>query len=139
MGTTLIRNVLKPNQQRWLMMAIFLSIASTVFFASRAVADFATPFRETTTKVGDVSEEGGYVVALGHEVADCNDYLVIVRNDNMQYVTIEATADKKVVKESLLGRPVIIKAQVTAREKDSNGMLVVLKLKILSVRDSKQE
>lgn len=133
-----IRNMLKPNSAMMLMMAIMLSIAFALFVTPRAVADFATPFLQTADKVGDVSEEHGYVVALDLEMEDCKHYLVIVTNDNMQHIVIEATADKNVVKASLLGRQVTIKAQVAVREEDPDNKRVVLKLKILSVKPLKQ-
>ncbi|MDK1022235.1 MAG: hypothetical protein QGD90_11445 [Candidatus Hydrogenedentes bacterium] len=99
-----------------------------------ALADGPTPFVEINNKVGDISEEHGYVVALGHKVEDSEYYLVLVVTDTMQHVVINATAEKDVVKESLIGREVIIRAEVTESRLDPNTKQPVVKLRILSVR-----
>jgi len=101
-----------------------------------AQADFATVFTEINNKVGDVSEAHGHVVALGHEVDSCHNYLVIVRTDTMQYVILNATADKSVVQGPLLGRPVMIKAKVVDQTQDQQTGRVLPTLRILSVTSS---
>jgi hypothetical protein len=102
---------------------------------TRALADFATPFADINNEVGDISEGHGYVVALGHENA--KHFLVIVMTDTLEHVVVRATADEGVVKEPLLGRPAIIKAEVVDRRQDTDGRVTV-RLKVLSVSSSKK-
>jgi len=116
-----------------------LILAATFLIVRGTLADFATPFMEINNKVGDVSEAHGYVVALGHKVEDCKHYLVIVTTDCMEHIVIKSTADKNVVKEPLLGRPAIIRAEVTDRKEDPKTKRVVVQLKILSVRSSEKQ
>ena len=116
-----------------------LILAATFLIVRGTLADFATPFMEINNKVGDVSEAHGYVVALGDNVEECKYYLVIVGTDTMEHIVIKATADKNVVKESLVGRQAIIKAEVTARNEDTKTKRVVVQLKILSVRSSEEQ
>ena len=93
-------------------------------------ADFATPFVEIHNKVGDVGMTHGYVVVEGPAR-----FLVIVMTDSMNHVVLRATAEKGVVKDSVLGREVRIKASVT-KAKTPN---VNPELKILSVEGLKCE
>jgi hypothetical protein len=78
---------------------------------SACFADFATPFVEIHNKPGDVSVSHARVAALGPEMGST--FLVIVMNDQTQPVVLWATAKKGVLKESLLGREVSIKAVIT--------------------------
>jgi general secretion pathway protein G len=110
-----------------------------LFGGTIAMADFATPFVEINNKVGDVSEAHGYVVALGHEVENCDYYLVVVTTDTREHVVLDATADKNVVKEALLGRPVLIKAKVVDRTQDPRTKRVLPKLHILSLKSSAKQ
>jgi len=110
-----------------------------LFGGTIALADFATPFMEINNKVGDVSEAHGYVVALSHEVESCDHYLVVVTTDTMEHRVLDATADKNVVKEALLGRPVMIKAKVVDRTQDPQTKRVLPKLRILSVTSSAKQ
>jgi hypothetical protein len=110
-------------------------IIAAISITQNARADFATPFIEINNNIGDVSDAYGYVVADDNNAAECSAFLVIARTDTMDYVVIKATANKGVVAESMIGRWVIIKAQVTNRQIDpkTNRIKEVL-LKILSVR-----
>ena len=130
-----------PRAKRMLRSTLsgILFVAAILLIARGALADFATPFVEINNKVGDVSEAHGYVVALGHKVEECTYYLVIVTDDCMEHIVIESTADKNVVKEPLLGRPVIIRAEVTDRKEDPETKRVIVQLKILSVRSSEKQ
>ncbi len=139
MGLASIGNVLNPKPTLRPVLTIILVLGVTLFVGALALTDFAVPLVEINNKVGNVAEIHGYVVALGHNVEDCKYYLVLVTNDRMEHIVISATADKNVVKESLLGRPVIIKAQVTDRKEDPKTKRVVVKLKILSIRSSKKQ
>ena len=65
---------------------------------------------------------------------------MIVTTDTMEHAVIYAITDKNVVKEALLGRPVIVKAEVIARKEDPKTKRVSVQLKILYVRSlEKQE
>ena len=114
-------------------------LGSGALVPRHALADFATPFVEINNKVGDVSEGHGYVVALGHKVESCKHFLVVVTTDCEEHIVLEATADNNVVKEPLLGRPVIIKAEVVDRKEDPKTKRATVKLKILSVKSSKKK
>ena len=88
-------------------------------------ADFATPFVVNHNKVGDVGRTHGYVVVEGPAR-----FLVIVRTDSKNYVVLRATAEKGVVKDSVLGREVWIKASVTkAQTRNLNPELKILSVK----------
>ena len=113
-----------------------LILGAALSAGTLALADYAAPFLEINNKIGDVSEAHGYVVATGHE--DSTHFLVIVRTDTMEHIAIRATAGKDVVKESLLGRPVIIKAEVVDRKEDRDKRITV-QLKLLSVRSASKE
>jgi len=124
-----------PN--RWVLRLALLGIpllVATLLIVRAGDADFATPFAGVNNEVGDVSEAHGYVVAMGPNVRDCKYYLVIVMTDCMEHVVMMATAEKGVVKESLLGRPVIVGAEVTGRKQDPKTKHVTVRLKILSLR-----
>jgi hypothetical protein len=91
-------------------------------------ADFATPFVGINNKVGDVGMTHGYVVIEGPAR-----FLVIVITDSMNHVVLRATAEKGVVKDSVLGREVRIKASVAkAKTPGANP-----ELKILAVEELK--
>lgn len=122
----------KVRQRKWLYVTIFS--AAILLFTNVLEADFATPFVGINNKVGDISESYGYVVALDPNIGECTYFLVIVINDREQYVVINATAKKKLITQSLLGRQVIIKAKVVSRNEDSKTKKVEIKLEILSVR-----
>ena len=130
-----------PRAQ-WMLKSTLLGIlfiAATLLIVRDTLADVATPFMEINSKVGDVSEAHGYVVALGHKVEECRHYLVIVTDDCMEHIVVTSTADKNAVKEPLLGRPAIIRAEVTDRREDPKAKRVVVQLKILSVRSSEEQ
>jgi hypothetical protein len=78
---------------------------------SPCFADFATPFVEINNKPGDVSVSHARVAALGPDMG--SRFLVIVMNDQGQPVVLWATAKQGVLKESLLGREISIKAVIT--------------------------
>ena len=89
-----------------------------VLLAGPGWADFATPFVETGTGVGEREQAPGFVVDLGR-----GQYLVIVATDTMGYVTIPATAAEGVVPDKLLGRAAQLDAEVTHRVRDRAGIL----------------
>jgi hypothetical protein len=116
-----------------LMSAAFLLGMGTLF-ATPAFADWATPFVEINNKLGDVSESHAYVVALGADVETCDHYLVVVTTDCMEHIVIRATAEPGVVKESLLGRPVLVRGKVVERKEDSETGRVSVELQILEMK-----
>ena len=107
---------------------ILLFGAAILLRVSTVQADFATPFVDTHNKVGDVSEAPGFVVNLGTD--DEPRFMVLVLTDTMSFHQIGATADRGVVSPSMLGRQVIIKAEVI---KPVDGWATP-SLKILNVR-----
>lgn len=112
-----------------------LMIAALLLLSSVASADFATPFVETKNKVGDISEGHGYVLA--GESDDGPSFLVMVTSDTHQHLTILARAEKGIVPADLIGRPVVIKAEVVkAAEKLGNS--AGLELKILEVKSTRK-
>jgi len=117
-----------------LILFLILILVVMPLIGNSVVADFATPFIEINNKVGDVSEAHGFVVVLSSKVEDCRSFLVIVTTDTMEHVVIRATAEKNLVKESLLGRQVIIKAEVTDRQEDPKTKRIKVQLKIHSVK-----
>ena len=121
----------KVRQRKSVYATIFL--AAILLFTNVLEADFATPFVEVNNKVGDISEAYGYVVALSPNIEKCTHFLVIVIDDRMRPVGFYATAEKKLITQSLLGRPVIIKAKVVSRE-EYRDKTKDIRLEILSVR-----
>jgi hypothetical protein len=121
----------KVQPQKLVYVIIFF--AAILLFTNVLKADFATPFVEVNNKIGDISEASGYVISLDPNIEECTNFLVIVLNDCMEYVSIKATATKKLITQSLLGRPVIIKAKVINRYEDPKTKKVTIKLEILSV------
>jgi hypothetical protein len=111
-------------------------LAAAFFVQNSARADLATPFVEMNNQVGDISEAHGWVVTLGSKLEDSKYFYVIVNTDTMDQVVIGATAEKGVVKESLLGRWVIIKAQVTSLSDAPRLTHANIQLKILSVKSA---
>ncbi len=104
-----------------------LVIVTIMFAVARqATADFATAFVETT-KVGETSTEYGYIVSLG---AEGTNYLVIVMNDQMQHVVLQAVAKKGAVQDSEVGRHVLIQAEVLSKEINQNTKRPTVKLRI---------
>ena len=102
-----------------------------------ARADFSTPFLEgDSSKVGAVSE------AYGHILADQGDdgpaFMVMVMSDTMQPYVILARAEKGVVPPELIGRQVLIKAEVVKATQKS-GTSSGAELKILSVKDGRKK
>ena len=138
MGLRASERMVRGERRVNVMLVGVVIFAGGLVLVRHALADRATPFVETTRKVGDVSESYGYVVAQRPKVEECKHYLVIVGTDTMQHVVIRATAKKGMVKESLLGRPVMIKAEVTERKKDPKTERVTVQLKILSVKPWKK-
>jgi hypothetical protein len=97
-------------------------------------ADFATPFVEINNRVGDVSTSHGYVMTSGSEINPR--FFVMVMSDTMQPVVLWATAKQGVVKESLLGREIVIKAVVTkAGSRTTKPELEILSTKPLTHGD----
>ncbi|MDD5596102.1 MAG: hypothetical protein PHY94_07680 [Candidatus Omnitrophica bacterium] len=93
----------------------------------RINADIATPFVDTG-KVGEISE--GYCWLISENK---NDYLVIVHTDTAEFMVLSAIDTQGVVNESLLGKPVILKAKVLKKEIRENEEPYIL-LEILSVK-----
>lgn len=88
-----------------------LLFACILICLSPCKADFATPFVGVNNEVGDISVTHARVVALGPNIEST--FLVIVMNDEIQPVVLWAKAKKGVIKESLLGREIRIKAVIT--------------------------
>ena len=109
-----------------------LSLGLLLTALSPCRADFATPFVEINNKMGDVSSAHGYVVAMGPEM-DPQYLWVIVRTDTFEHVVLRAAAKDGVVKESLLGRWVIIKAVITKAGVKTGAGRTRPELEILSV------
>ena len=100
---------------------------------SPCVADFGTPFVEIDNKIGDVSVSHARVVALGPDMR--SRFLVIVMNDQCKPVVLWATAKSGVVKESLLGREIRIRAKVTkARSATNKPELEILHVELLTTK-----
>ena len=100
---------------------------------SPCVADFATPFVEINNKIGDVSVTHAHVAALGPDMG--SRFLVIVMSDQMQFVVLRATAKQGVVKESLLGREISIRAKVTkTRSATNKPELEILHVELLTAK-----
>jgi len=108
-----------------------LAFILVAVFWTTARADFSTPFVENT-KVGDVSKRHGYVVATSNK-KESKGFLVIVSTDTEEYVVIPATAEKGTVDNSLLGRPVVIEAEIVKRIESPKSKRVFVTLKIRSV------
>jgi hypothetical protein len=111
--------------------SVLLSVC-ILAFASNCYADFATPFVEVNNKLGDVSTTQAYVLTLGPQ--STNRFMVVVMTDTRQYevykatpnqgvvmleksqlraiLVLQATAKEGVVKDSLLGREVLLKATI---------------------------
>jgi hypothetical protein len=100
-------------------------------------ADFATPFLEgNAAKVGAVSESYGHIlVDQGDEGPN---FMILVRSDTMEWFTILAKAEKGVVPAELIGRQVLIKAEVVKAPLQS-GRSIGAELKILSVKDGRKK
>jgi len=97
--------------------------------SSLAMADFATPFVETTP-VGGTSKEYGYLVSLGPTGTH---FLVVVKNDQMEFLALHGFAEKGVVQDSMLGRRAVIQARVLKKEIDKSTNRVDVELKITRV------
>lgn len=89
------------------------SFALLAFLVSlqACLADLATPFVDIDNKLGDTSISHARVAALGPKME--SPFLVILINDEEQPVVLWAAAKRGVLKESLLGREIIIKGVVT--------------------------
>ena len=120
------------RQRKWVYATI--SLAAILFFTNVLEADFATPFVEVNNKVGDISEAHGYVVALSPNIEQCTHFLVIVTTDCEEHVVINATANRELITQSFLGKPVIIKAKVISRNENARTKKTEIELEILSVR-----
>lgn len=90
-------------------------------------ADFATPFVDTA-EVGEIATERCWLIS-----AFQNAYLVVVATDTEEYIVLSAIAAEGVVDESLLGKPVILKAKVMEKEIRTDGNMH-MRLEILSVK-----
>ncbi len=121
------RNFLKSN------FFAILVFAGLFFISQNARADFATPFVEMNNQVGDVSEAHGWVATTGSTLKEGDSYFVIVTTDTMKHVVIRAAAEMGVVRESVLGRWVLVKAEVAERYGDPRTDPSKIKLKILAV------
>jgi hypothetical protein len=110
-----------------------------MLFTNISKADFATPFTGINNKVGDISEAHGYVVALDPNTENCTHFLVIVMDDCMRHIVINATAKKNVVTQSLLGRPVIFKAKVIHRNENAQTKKMEIELEILSIQPLEEQ
>ena len=116
------------------MRRVFLFVVTLQFLIALGEirADLATPFVDTGNKKGDVSVTHGFVVALGPEIGER--FMVIIIDDGEQPVVLWATAKKGIIKESLLGREVLVKARIskeaTARAKPQLEILQATPLKI---------
>ena len=104
-------------------------VAMLLLTSSQAMADFATPFVETTP-VGETSKEHGYIVSLGPQGTHV---LVIVMTDQLEHLVLRGVAEKGVVQDSMLGRRAIIQAKVLKKEIDKSKNLVDVELKITRV------
>jgi hypothetical protein len=137
--TTLKTNRLLPVKPRFsIALAGILIGVAIVFYGRTTQADFATPFVEINNHVGDISEARGFVVARCNPVEECSHFIVIVSTDRLTFVTIGATAESDVVKNSLVGRPVIIKAEVIDDIENGKPKMYDQQLKILSVRAAEE-
>ena len=117
---------------------VILIFAGLFFVSQSARADSTTPFLGINNQYGDISEARGFIVALSDDVENCKVFRVIVRTDKMELVMINAQADKGVVKESMVGREVFVKAKVALRvEKQDTEPYI--QLQILSVRPLKEK
>jgi hypothetical protein len=110
-----------------------LIFAGLFFVNQKAIADLATPFVEVNNQVGDISEAHGWVVASGSTLEESDSFLVIVLTDTMDHVVLRAAAAKGLVREFVLGRWVLVKAEVAERYGDPRTDPSKIKLKILSV------
>jgi len=103
-----------------------------------AFADLATPFLEgPAAEVGAISEGHGFVLAADNS-DDGPGFLVMVTSDTGQYLVITARAEKGIVPANLIGRPVVIKAQVTKKGTKS-GRPEGFELKVLGVTSTRKE
>lgn len=89
----------------------WLFFGSLFILLSACFADFATPFVDVNNELGDISEARARVAALGPTMA--SPFLVIIMNDELQPVVLWAKAKKGVIRQSLLGREIRIKAVIT--------------------------
>ncbi|MDP3041604.1 MAG: hypothetical protein Q8N62_02560 [Candidatus Omnitrophota bacterium] len=90
-------------------------------------ADLATPFVDTV-EVGEISTGRCWLISEYQ-----NEYLVVVATDTSEFMILSAIAAEGVVDESLLGKPVILKAKVMEKKIRPDGKLHML-LEILSVK-----
>ena len=111
-----------------------LTLCSIALCVGISLADFPTPFVEVNNQVGDVSQAHAFIVTLGPLASKTHEhYLVVVPTDFGEYVVIDAIAKKEIVKETLLGREIVLEAEVIERIEDSKTKHPKIKLKILSV------
>ena len=61
---------MKVQQRKWVYVTVFL--AAILLYANILEADFAIPFE--ITKVGDISEAHGYVIAMDTNVEECTGF-----------------------------------------------------------------
>ena len=104
-------------------------VAMLLLTSSQAMADFATPFVETTP-VGGTSKEYGYLVSLGPTGTH---FLVVVKNDQMEFLVLRGVAEKGIVQDSMLGRRAVIQAKVLKKELDEGKNQIDVELKITRV------
>ena len=117
-----------------------LTLCSIALCVGVSLADFATPFVEINSQVGDVSQAHAFIATLGPLVSNAQEhYLVIVPTDSGEYVVIDAIAKKGIVKGALLGREIVLKAEVIERIEDSKTKHSKIKLRILSVKPIKSK
>ncbi len=126
-------NKKQQSQKYFLKFTLFVFYVGIFSISQIARADSATPFVEVNNQVGDVSEAHGWVVASGSKLEESDSFLVIVTTDTMKHVVIRATAEKGVIRESVLGRWVLVKAEVVERYGDPRTDPSKIKLKILAV------
>jgi hypothetical protein len=126
-----------PSNQEYPMRKSSLGsmLATILLLSTAALADFATPFVETKNKVGDVSEGHGYVLAGDSD--DGPAFLVMVTSDTQQHLTILARAEKGIVPADLIGRPVVIRAEVV-KAAGKTGSAAGMELKILEVKSTRK-
>ena len=115
--------------------SIALAMVLLVLLATGAWADFSTPFVENSA-VGAVSEGYGHILA--DESDDGPVFTVLVRSDTNEKITIRARAEKGVVPPELIGRQVIIRAELV-KAPTKNGHGEGAELKILSVKDGRKK
>jgi len=78
------------------------ALVTILLTPSQATADLATLFVETT-RVGETSKEYGYLVSLGPAGTQ---FLVIVKNDSMEFLVLRGVAEKGVVRDVPWGEAV---------------------------------